>query len=145
MNDAHFAGALIGLGAYAASDHASRVLNTLKLIDEMHGPRKLDVDDWDARCKTCRTSQGKPEPWPCDTFWRIHDVLIPQGPLNADAVRWWRISGAARNGVKSAVSQLSEAFERIGELTLYPPVGNPLDDDEADYDEDGPGLVLVKR
>lgn len=91
---------LLTVASYGITGRIGQLIEVIQLVDELHGPRKLDPDDLagsDLRCKTCRTSSGKPAPWPCVTFVRFAEVLdlSPRGPAS---VAFFRALGRVRNG-----------------------------------------------
>ena len=69
---------LLTVASYGITGRITQLIEVLRLLDELHGPRKLDAGDLagsDVRCKTCRNSSGKPCPWPCVTWLRFAEVL----------------------------------------------------------------------
>lgn len=91
---------LLTVASYGITGRITQLIEVLRLLDELHGPRKLDADDLagsDVRCKTCRNSSGKPCPWPCVTWLRFAEVL-DLGGCGPATVAFFRALGRVRNG-----------------------------------------------
>lgn len=90
---------LLTVTAYGATNRVQQVLDAIKLLDELHGPRELaDIDRIDTRCKTCRDSSGRPCPWPCVTWLRFAELLQIRNGVDDDSVRMFHAIGRWRNG-----------------------------------------------
>lgn len=86
---------LLAASAYGATNRMRQIIDAIRLLDELHGARDLPND---SRCKTCRNSRGKPEPWPCLTYQRFAALFQIDGSLDADTVTMFRTLGEYRNG-----------------------------------------------
>lgn len=60
-------------------DMAGRADAALTAVLRLHGRRSED----DGRCRTCRTTKGKPAPWPCATWLAVADEGFVQRPSDA--------------------------------------------------------------
>lgn len=91
---------LLAVASYGITGRIEQLIAVHRLVDELHGPRKLDAGDLagsDVRCKTCRNSSGKPCPWPCVTWLRFAEVL-GLGGRGPATVAFFRALGRVRNG-----------------------------------------------
>lgn len=59
--------------SYHMANRSQQIIDAIRLLEELHGAR--DLLNHDTRCKTCRTSRGKPEPWPCRTYEQFGALL----------------------------------------------------------------------
>ncbi len=55
---------------------AGRADTALSGVLRLHGRRSAD----DGRCRTCRTTKGKPAPWPCATYLVVADAGFVSRP-----------------------------------------------------------------
>lgn len=87
-------GKLLAVTAYRGMDHGRRLIDGLNKLHDLHRP--LDPER-DFRCRTCRTSSGKPAPWPCVTLVELAEAFGAPVTIDVEAVRDW---GRVRNGGK---------------------------------------------
>lgn len=90
---------LLTVTAYGATNRVQQIIDAMKLLEEMHGPRYMDRADIgriDPRCKICRTARGKPCPWPCETYLRFAELF--QIPVPESTVQMLHAIGKWRNG-----------------------------------------------
>lgn len=92
----------LALASYGATNHIQKLLDGIKALCELHCP----MDDGDTRCKTCRDSRGRPEPFPCTTYMVVGSALGLNMPA-PETVELWRTLGAARNGSMRAISKFN--------------------------------------
>lgn len=93
---------LLAVTAYGATNRTRQILDAIKLLDEMHGARKMltntaDLDRADMRCITCYLPTGEPAPWPCDTFVRFSALF--DLPMPADTIKLFRSLGVRTNAL----------------------------------------------
>ncbi|MER5608285.1 hypothetical protein AB0F93_03510 [Micromonospora tulbaghiae] len=104
------AGQALTAASYQMGNRTQQVLDMMLLLRELHGARELPDDP---RCKTCRTSRGKPAPWPCVTYDRFSQLLqIPVGSGEREALRTlgrFLNREASTDDVKKAVAAIHVA------------------------------------
>ena len=78
-------------------DVSARVDAALTGVLRLHAPRGKD----DPRCKTCRTSSGKPAPFPCTTYLEIcgHGLAPAFDP---ELIALWHAEAKYRNSRREA-------------------------------------------
>lgn len=96
---------LLAVTAYGSTNRARQVLDATRLLDEMHGARRMvtcdaDIDLADMRCITCCLPTGVPAPWPCDTFLRFSALF--DLPVPAATVELFRSLGVRTNVLASS-------------------------------------------
>ncbi|GAA3455899.1 hypothetical protein GCM10018962_77330 [Dactylosporangium matsuzakiense] len=102
--------AVLGAVAYRSMNHAQTIIDALRLLADLHGPR--DPDRYDYRCKTCRDSRGRPAPWPCVTYVRMGEVLgLDDAAGDAEMLR---DAGRIINGQKPRTEAMRDAVRRAG-------------------------------
>lgn len=87
---------LLTVTAYGATNRIQQIIDAIRLLEDLHGPRSLDINKMDTRCKTCRNSRGRPEPWPCLTYRRFGELLGVS--MEPESVTLFRAIGRWRNG-----------------------------------------------
>lgn len=91
--------------AVHAGSYVQQARDGLRLLEELHGARDLPDD---SRCKTCRTSRGKPEPWPCTTYDRF--ATLYGLPMSSGTREMFRTIGRFRNG-QATIEDVNRAVE----------------------------------
>lgn len=90
------AGALAGAGD-GAGGHAARLLDVHNAVTALHTTRDGTRD---LRCRTCRTPEGDPAPWPCETLTVLREAMGLALPgAEVERLRDW---GRIRNGAAPA-------------------------------------------
>ena len=107
----------LAVTAYAGANRARQIIDAIKLLDEIHGARCLTWPGIDARCKTCRDSQGRPAPWPCLTYERFAELLGV--PVPAESAAMFRTFGEAANGSRRALARIKSG-KAFAELPARP-------------------------
>lgn len=90
-------------------DMAGRADAALTAVLRLHGRRNDD----DGRCRTCRTTKGKPAPWPCATWLAVADAGFVTRPSDElievlRAYGTWQNSRAERDWLR--FDELSAAY-----------------------------------
>lgn len=111
---------LLTVASYGITGRIGQLIDVLRVLDELHGPRNMGADDlteMDTRCKTCRTSSGKPCPWPCTTWMRFGEIL--ELSVTAREYALFQAVGKARNG--GSVANLQALFAAVAAEPNSPP------------------------
>lgn len=99
-------GKLLAVAAYGGMDHGRRLIAGNQALWALHSPREPETD---FRCATCRTSRGKPAPWPCETLVTVLEAMGMPITLDVEALRDW---GRVRNGGKPHTDALHRLVAR---------------------------------
>lgn len=107
---------VLAVTAHSAGNYVQIARDGLRLLEELHGARHLPDD---ARCKTCRTSRGKPEPWPCTTYERFAHLLGV--PVASGTREMFRTMGRFLNG-QATIEDVNRAIGAVDVDDPQPPV-----------------------